>query len=202
MSHGRDHDARGVKGTFRKGAVPDAVVLNAIPEALGAVGNMPEQVRPGVPAQQPRDAKTTVTPYRALKHDEGVPVLPGGNRDTTLATSRPSAEVLTPDKVEESEQVPAALPEPPLVGDDSTALQEAPELIDAEPEEEEKQITPLPTSKRKLIRSKVEDLRDWCAALDIVPEEYVDDGVEVTGDLMRVLVGEKLGIKHGIVVED
>lgn len=249
MSHGRDHDARGVKGTFRKGSAPDPTVLKAIPENLGVVGNVPENTRPGDPAATlPREAKQ-ITTNRRVAYDEGIPVLPGGNRDTTLGTSRPGEETISPDKVETQvtteEQVPATLSEPPLneqggaetvVEVDEQEVQEPAsepaqepeaettveepeaaqdELSDAgtaeetvsTPEEEqaeepEQPDPPLPTSKRKLIRAKVDDLRSWCGYLEIIPEEYVESDDQVTGDLMRVLVGDKLGIDHGITLPD
>lgn len=198
MSHGRDHNARGVKGVFRKGTAPNPTVLNAIPNALGAVGNVPETARPGKPESTPARKPANITTKRTVVMDEGIPVLPGGNRDTTLATSRPAPEVVTPDKVASAPPAPEPAPAPPPPAPEPVVVED--EVSEPEPAAtaEETLRTPLPTSKRKLTRAKVSDLRDWCAALDIVPEEYVDTDEDVTGDLMRVLVGDRLGIDHGI----
>ena len=212
MSHGRDHDARGVKGTHLKGTVPTSSVLNSIPPALGAVGNIPEQVRPGDQAiTAERVAQYIQT--KKLRHDEGIPVLPGGNRDTSLAAPRPEAKTATPDQV--VEQVPAKLEEPvrkpaaitePAVEPVPEPVAVAPEpvviLESGEEDELEEEGPALPTSKRRLIRAKVDELRSWCSMLELVPEEYVESDDQVNGDLMRVLVGDKLGISHGIVLPE
>jgi len=223
MSHGRDHDARGVKGTFRKGTSPEPTVLSAIPDALGAVGNVPEKALPGDQAATlPRDAKDITTNRRALAHDEGVPVMPGGNRVAGPSTQRPSLEdIAVAEQGAPAPQVPA---KPVRTTEPVTTITEpveeaAPEPVEApepepvttEPEATEDELVeaedvpcdpPLPTSKRRLVRAKVDELRAWCAYLDLVPEEYVDADHLVTGDLMRVLVGDKLGINHGIELPD
>jgi hypothetical protein len=203
MSHGRDHDARGVKGTFRKGTQPTKQVLNAIPDALGTVGNLPNTARPGNPESTvAREAKQIMGNRRAVVMDEGVPVLPGGNRDTTLATSRPAPETVSPDKVEAKAKPvetpapePVAAPAPPEPAPEPVAVEDE---VSEDAAAEQTLSTPLPSSKRKLVRAKLSALREWCEALDIVPEEYVNEDEDVTGDLMRVLVGDKLNIDHGI----
>jgi len=215
MSHGRDHDARGVKGTFRAGTAPSPEVLDAIPDNLGAVGNLPEQVRPGDPASTvARDAKEITGNRRtAMRMDEGVPVLPGGNRDATSSMVRPSESAVTPDKapqvpaeeVVEEDEAEATEAEAPEKAAPAAATESEDDEVDEESSDSEDELalsSPLPTSKRSLIRAKVDDLRAWCAALEIVPEEYAERDDLVTGNLMRALIGDKLGIDHGIELPD
>jgi len=98
MSHGRLHNAKGVRGTHLKGTVPESKVLDAIPATANTVGNIPETARPGKVGEVTRDAGAPA-PVRTTKFrmDEGVPVLPGGNRDyghggQGLGTSRPQLD--------------------------------------------------------------------------------------------------------------
>lgn len=218
MSHGKNHDAKGVRGVHRQGTVPDAKVLAAIPESIGAIGNLPEQANRGDQAATAERPPNSIRGGKSrIVYDEGVPVMPGGNREG-LATMRPDLESQVPadvsthedtaaadeeahEEVSETQEAPS---ETPLAPEATTSPEEAHPPTEGEEavRNEESESPPLPTSKRRLIRSRVAELRAWCAALDIIPEEYVEEGEEVTGNLMRVLVGDKLNIDHGIVLDE
>ena len=71
MSHGRVHDAKGVKGTHLKGTTPTPTVMNAIPVEAGAVGNLPETAAPGVAGETPAGrVQTKVSDTRAMRMDQ------------------------------------------------------------------------------------------------------------------------------------
>lgn len=244
MSHGGRHDAQGVKGTHLAGTIPPKAVMDAIPVSQNTVGNLPEVANPGTAGETTRVAGHVQVRPTKMRMDEGIPVIPGGNRDAGRgpSTSRPqlddasdpvptrstsgqvpdpvsthddltasqirrsaeadeAAEAVAPEQAEETP--PTAPSEPrsealtPPVDDQATqeseARTEAPSASgDAE------LLTPLPTSKRKLVRANTSTLRTWCNHLKIVPEEYVTEDDDVTTDLMRVLIGDHLGIEHGI----
>lgn len=242
LSHGRMHDTKGVKGTYLKGTVPKAEVLDSIPTETGAVGNVPGTALPGDPKVMSQRAPFKGPPSRHIRYDaEGDPIMPGGNRDGAgsggPSTMRPQFD----DPVgplpgrSSSGQVPAEQDPGPTeaqireaaeadeaarnrVLEERAARQGAakrdrgatvpppppppPAASTADEEEEVVDGPPLPTSKRRLMRAKVADLRVWCARLDIDPGEYVNEGEAVIGNLMRALVGNQQGIDHGIVFED
>ena len=207
MSHGRSHDAKGVRGVHLRGSVPEGKVLDAIPADVGSVGNIPENTLPGDPLSTAARSPKDITPRTRGRLDaEGDIVMPGGNRDG-VATARPAVETVSPshEVVEEAPVDPAdepvvVLPEP------DAAVEADPVAEDTSAPEEGAVAHPkaaaLPTTKRKLVRATVSDLYAWCGLLEILPEEYVDDDASVTADLMRVLVGDKLNIKHGIKLSE
>lgn len=175
MSHGKNHDALGVRGTHLAGSVPDPAVLAAIPEGLGAVGYVPSPV--SVPAAKaPASARAeAVTAER---------VLPGGP-----STSRPSVESTTGEP-----EAPPALPQPrggavPPPPDSAPAS--VPDAISTGATA----LAALNITKRKLKRASLPDLTKWCGLAGINPKEYVEnDGDPITGGLMRQLLAEHLNI--------
>jgi hypothetical protein len=191
MSHGGVHDAAGVVGTHLRGTIPAPAVLDAIPPAIGTVGNVPETALAGQgpTTRQPTEKQATV---RRWFDDEGNPDFPP--RDGP-STQRPAPKVVTADKVEEPPAsarggaASASVPPPP-----DPAPPARDEVSAAEPVAQ----VPAPDlglSKRKLGRATVEQLREWCQQAGIRPEEYVDSDEEVNGVLMRRLLSEKFSIE-------
>jgi len=207
MSHGRSHDAKGVRGVHLRGSVPEAKVLDAIPADVGSVGNLPDTAMPGDPASTAARSAMDITPGRMARRDaEGDIVMPGGNRDG-VATARPSVETVSPSPVstlpDPADEPVVLLPEPAAVTEPTTVVEDTPEPVEeAQAHPTEPETPALPATKRKLLRASVGDLQAWCELLQIIPAEYVEDDDEVTTALMRVLVGDKLGIKHGIKLSE
>jgi len=220
MSHGGLHDSKGVKGTYRQGTIPDAKVLDAIPESAGTVGNLPETVLPGnADAPPPDRAQTQVRPGK-IRMDEGVPVIPGGNRDRRPGTMRPQLEEQVIERTS-SGQVPAEAapvpepepapvvevvepvpPPPPPAQDELEAAPPAPEPEAQAEVAEEPSVAPLapptapmPDSRRKLRRARMSQLKAWCSQAGLSPEDYVDTPEQVTRDLMRELLAEHLNLE-------
>ena len=212
LSHGGRHDAQGVKGTHLAGTVPAKAVIAAIPDAMNTVGNLPETQAPGTAGEVMRS--TTPVEVRTgksrIRMDEGIPVIPGGNRDAGRgpSTSRPQLDDVSapvPTRSSSGATVPAPVPAAPPEAPIEPRGEALVPPVDDMPPPEPKAVTgavepPLPTTRRKLARASKSRLRDWCGVLNIKPEEYVDDDSLVTGDLMRALIGDELGIEHGIVL--
>jgi len=199
MSHGRMHDAKGLKGTYRKGTTAPAHVAAAIPTATNATQPDAQQAMPG--------QQGTSAPRTPMRIDaEGDPILPGGNRSGGPSTSRPQlVDVDGAVTVRSSSgQVPAQDPtpvEPPettaptVVASTRVARAEAPSTESGEGADVGDQV-PLPLSKRKLQRASHSTLTTWCGMLGIDPESALDpDDAEatVTRPLMQGLIGERLG---------
>lgn len=195
MSHGAVHDAKGVTGTHIKGTVPAPEVLDAIPASIGAVGNVPETALAGrgptTRAQVPGAVNTT---KKRWTDDEGNPDFPPRGMRGGPSTQRPGPETTT------AEATPAEAPAEPagssiLPPPEAVAEQERDELSDDETPTPVTGTAALPAiSKRQLQRATVEKLREWCGLVGIIPEEYVEDGEEVTGVLMRQLLSQKLDL--------
>ena len=202
MSHGRVHDSKGVRGTYLRHTQPTPEVMDAIPDGVGTVGNIPETARPGQAGEVTRTTPNVQPRTEKVRFDaEGDMILPGGNRDGVLpggpSTSRPNLDDVSA-KIPSRSSSGAAVPEPREV-DTEPAAEVIRPPVDPEsdpvlPPTEDELSSPLPSSKRKLRRAKLENLREWCAHLEILPEEYVEAGEDVTGPLMRDLIAEKLGI--------
>lgn len=266
MSHGRVHDAKGVKGTHLKGTVPKKAVLDSIPDTVGSVGQIAEKAEPGKQGQADPGKKTiTNMQFDAEKNRRGVMidgegdlVLPGGNRsDQAFATTRtaethpaqveetwpehqadgtepsPGAETVAedgqvPESVQTHEDVTASQIRRAVAEDEAQAAEEAPaepaEALEepetpqdtpeapeaAEEAPEAPEETPWPQeadeladwlSRRKIQRGKVAELAAWCGIFEVDPEEYVEEGESVTGDLMRTLIVEHLDETYGIEIE-
>jgi hypothetical protein len=189
LSHGGRHDAQGVVGTHVKGTVPVAAVLDAIPAAIGTVGNVPESARPG---QGPttRD-QTTGEPVAVRRYfdEEGRPDFPPRRGPST---QRPGPETTTKEAAPAPEpaKAPAVAPSASLLPPPSP-----PALARDEVSDTPVAAPRLDLNKRKLQRASTEQLREWCAAAGVIPEEYVDSNDQVTGKLMRDLLAEKLDIE-------
>ena len=69
MSHGRMHDARGLKGTYRKGTTPSAKVVAAIPDVQNAGG-------PTAPKAMPGKAGSTAASTPTMDPTKGAEVAP------------------------------------------------------------------------------------------------------------------------------
>jgi len=215
------HDSKGVKGTHRAGTTPNKSVLDSIPDGVGTVGNLPETQGPGTDEATPQRAPVNVRTGKPFRVDEGVPVIPGGNRDAGPATQRPRLDDVDEQPISRSSSgavLPEPTPEPVEEATVESTAEEAPQEASETPAEPaegsllppgysppeegaegpQEPHKPLPTSKRKLIRAKNADLEKWCKFLGIDPEEHIAEDEEVTGDLMRILVGNEQGIDHGL----
>jgi hypothetical protein len=196
LSHGGMHDAKGVSGTHLKGSVPAPAVLDAIPPAIGTVGNVPETARPGqgpVTRSQVPGEPVNTDKRRRWFDDEGNPDFPprGGP-----STQRPGPETTTAEAEpqEQPAEAPGGAAGASLLPPPSPEPEARDEVSQSETDTPVTGTSRLDLSKRKLQRATVEQLRSWCIEAGIIPEEYVDDDAEVTGALMRQLLAEKFDI--------
>lgn len=140
MSHGRMHNAKGVKGTHLRGTVPSKTVLDAIPEAQAAVGDIPETQRPGDANAKATRTPMQVRPGKKYIDAEGDPYIPGGTHDPRggPATMRPQIDASPLPERSSSGQVPADVVPP--VEPETTDPVEAPE----EAQETREEAPPAP----------------------------------------------------------
>lgn len=224
MSHGRVHDAKGVKGTHLQGTVPTKAVLDAVPDGVGTVGHIADP-QPG-DHEARKDQQTSKTlrfdqekqRRGPMRDAEGDLVLPGGNRDGTgMFISRPTPQVPVEPKpalkpvveaVKPKEKPKKAPVEPVVAPKEPEATQDTlePEKP-AEKPAEPKVAWPQGAeelaewfTKSKMQRAKVAELEAWCPIFGIDPAEFAGDGVSVTGTMMRDLISQHVEDEYGVVL--
>lgn len=195
MSHGNDHDAKGVKGAYMKGTIPPAKVADAIPGDQHAVGELAEpgdrSATPARPAVnydpvcgRPVVAPSTPRPEVEEEDDRsGVQKRMDQDLDEFIEEAK-QKEAEAEAAEESSEEAPAPVTEEPA--DEPTRESVQPPGTPV--------VRELPDSRRKLSRAKQAALLSWCEQLEIVPEDHLGRGESVTPALMRRLIGEKLGL--------